>query len=633
MYSFFGQFGGENLSAFRKLKQAFTGVEDNPSIIESENTNYIAAIGQSQNCNFFPLHAPFFDEYKNRLFALQGYLFRFSALPNDTNEAQEIISNLVTSYWIRSILQSDEWGGLFNLISSDLPSGRFVITNDLSGIIPMYYYLNIDGALLFSTHIRPLARSIQAPVDEISVIHHSACFHTIGNRTLFKGISRLNPGETLIFFANTSRLLFRQASGYYSNLDIYSSDDQAVESLWADFLSGITPFAKLEGAKGILLSGGFDSRLVAAGFRHFKNQLKAVTLGDIECFETGISMRVGKKIQAIPKIHNPQEDLDLEELDVANLISSVECANFPYFNTATKILKGQGAISVSTGYGGEMTIGGNAFSLLGRGWSNSKRLQMGIRRSVGLSNNFRDYYHPSKLNQVIEPVYAFFSGLISRNKSIFSEGYQEILEQAREELRADIENEISRLLLNNPETNQQIIERFWFEHQLKHYGRQDLTLMLSLPLVLPTVSQKFLRRCSNLDPARKADHGIYLRLVRQLLGDLAGIPTANIPINLKYPDLLLWLSRAWRANYDKKIMDRMVKSKGHTKNHRFGWSNFETWTRQSSFFINYPQCVSDDIFSKDFIDQKLQRIKAWDERVYSAQDLLTYITVSQVVNL
>lgn len=634
MYSLFGQFGGKNLSSFRKLKQEFSDIKDNYSILEIESTKYIAAIGQSHNNIFFPLHAPFVDKEERRLFALQGYLFKNSSFPENANDAQEMIQ-LFGKQLLEQIdfVQSDEWGGLFNFISSDLSTGRFAISNDLSGIIPMHYYLDLDGALLFSTHLRPLARTVQASIDEISVIHHSACFHTFGKRTLFRGISRLNPGETLLFDTKTRKFDFRQNPGYYSDLDSYPSDDHAADILWSDFLSGITPFAKFQGAKGILLSGGFDSRLVAAGFSHFNNQLNTVTLGDVDCFETEISLRVGEKIRSVPKIHNPQKDLDLDSMEMARLISSVECANFPYFDSAARILKDQGAISVSTGYGGEMTIGGNAFHVLGRGWSNSKRLQMGIRRSFGLSNNFCDYYHPSKLDHVIDPIYQFFNRMIIKNSSIFSKSYQEIINRAREELRGDIEDEISRLVLNNPETKQQIFERFWFEHQLKHYGRQDLTLLLSLPLVLPTVNPKFLRRCSNLDPSRKVDHGIYLALVRRHLGDLSKIPTANIPINLNYPELLLWVARVWRANNDKNIMHRVMKSHGNIEGHRFGWSNFEIWARQSSFLINYPQYISNNIYSNDFIGHKLQQIQEWSDRVYSAQDLLTYITVSQVVSL
>lgn len=631
MFSLFGQMGGMGWKAFDVLCQNHMDIWESSAIQTRREDFANAALGQAENPFFFPSNEPVYDAHRKRLYAIQGYLWTEAGFPQDAEEARKTILKAGDQLVTQNRLElPDDWGGLYVIAAVDITAHKLWLTCDYSGIVPLYYTASPGSALLFSTHIRPLARVIQADIDQVGIVQQAAFGHSIGKRTLFKEISRLNPGETVVFDGLSQQLSFYQTRGFFSQLDKYKSTDQAIEAVWNSFLAGVEPLAKIPGEKGILLSGGLDSRLVTIGFQRFNNQVTTVTLGDPESYEVKIATKVANLARGSQVIHNPVEDMNLSSARINRMISQVEFTNFPYFESAGQILKESGAKTISTGYGGEIILGGYSFMLFGERYSTKNRLQFAVKRSLGMDVRYND---PINLDIIYQCAQEYFLKYLTRANNIFSNDWLIDMEEVHENIQQDITDEFLRLNTGDPETNKQIIERFWFEHQLKQFGRQDLTLMASLPLLLPTTHHAFLRLCSNLDPTQKVDHGIYLKLAKRYFGDYATIPTANIPCNLAYPELILWLRRILRAKSDEITMNNMMKGRGEIPYQRYGWSNFEDWLRKSNFFLVCPQFISWDIFRKEMIEKKISRIQNWNERAYSGQEFLTMITISQMVNL
>lgn len=635
MFALFGQLFGKEHDLSNRFKNAFQNIEGKPETFNLKADGYIYSIGQSPNPDFFHHCMPFMDDKEKRVYAIQGYLWRNAYLAENEAQAASVVKEHADSLIENGYLRlPDDSGGMFILIACDIKTQVVYITEDISGIIPLYYSICSDGEILFSTHIRPLAKIIDAKVDEIGVIQQAAFHHTIGSRTLFKEIKRLNPGETLRYHAPSKQLTFLQPTGYYSHLDTYSSDNDASDALWSDYISGIKPLSEIKGSKGILLSGGFDTRLVVAGFKNFQNNLVAITFGDEESYEVDVARRVSQLADAHQEVYTPIDDHNLTDESISRLINQAEFANFPYCETGARSLMMRGSISASTGYGGESFLGGQAYVLLGTEWSQKERFSLAIRRSVGFAPLFSESLRVENQETVVSRIYQYFDRILLSYKNHLNPAWLESFEETRQILLEDITSEFSRIMVNQPETIQQAVERFWIEHHvLKHFGRQELTLMSSLPVILPTVHHAFFRRCSNLPPARKVDHGIYLKLVKRHLGELAKIPTANIPVNLTRHELILWMMRAWRAQSDKRLIRNMMKSRGAISGRRNGWSNFEHWLRSSTFFDELPHFVSRDIFLEESLNKRIRRIRKWDERVFSGQDFLTMVTISQILNL
>lgn len=632
MYSFFGQFGNDDLEQFDSLFRLHSNIWMNSNLQIYKNSHMVSGLGQAPNA-FFPLHKPVYNEQQNRIYAIQGHLWTDIGFPEDEEKAALVLSQLGGQLIEQGYLSlPDDWGGMFILIAIDNNLKNIWITSDYSGMIPLYFSVTPQRSLLFSTHIRPLSKIIHANADEIGIIQQACLGHTIGRRTIFNNIFSLNPGETLTYNAPTQQISYKQSAGFYSQIERYKSHKDAIDALWADYIKAIKTYSKIEGTKGILLSGGFDSRLVLGGFDLLDNRLTSITFGDPENFEAKIAQKISRMASSTHIVYPVIEDLNLSPDRVTRLISRAESYNFPYCEPAAEIMRDQGAVSISTGYAGETVLGGQGYSLLGAEYSKENRLRIGIKRSIGLKINFAKDISGDPLNSLTDITNNYLEKSILRNKRMFNHDLDNHFELAKSVLREDIKEEYRRILLNSPQTYQQALERFWFEHHvLKHFGRQSITLMTKLPLILPITHHAFLRRCSNLNPDDKIDHGVYLGLLKQYLGEYSRIPTSNIPISLTNPDLLLWISRAIRAKKDQEHLTQLMQKKGDLKGFRYGWSNFEVWIRLSSLLDECPNYISKEIFSFDFLREKIINIKEWKQRVYSGQDFLTMITISQLI--
>jgi hypothetical protein len=509
----------------------------------------------------------------------------------------------------------------------DFTTGTCWIAGDPAGLLPVYY-ASYNRNLLFSSHIRPLARSVQASIDPIGLVQNTAFHYIVGSRTIFTDIHRLNAGETLKFDHTTGRVLIYQARGIYSSIDHYNTSSEMIDALWSDYLSGIRQITRVPGIHGLMLSGGFDSRLVTVGMRLCDKPITGFTLGELGTYEVEIAQRVAELARAKTTVYTPLEESDPPVERIRRLIDRAEWANFAYFETGAEVLKQQGAISGSTGIGGEIFFGGHAFHLMGKRWDQKVRFKFGLRRSFGLPVNFYTPVTPETLALAKQDIMEFFRKQLRQSRPYFHPDWLEYVDTAIASIEGDISSELSRLNQNTPETLQQILERFWWERESKEFGRQELTLATVLPLALPTLHHTFYRRCSNLDPAQKVDHGIYMKLVRKYFGKFASIPTANIPISLKNPDWLLWMARAYRSRQDRMIVREQIQSKGQANLRRSGWVNFEDWTRKTGFLVNVADRVDGGIFNQAAIREKANRIIEWKERVYSSQELLMFITSS-----
>ncbi len=635
MFSLFGQFGGEGWKDFDVLHQYHSDIWEGAHLKVAKDNESNAAVGQGPNSSFFPFNAPFEALREKKLLAIQGYLWSEFSFPKDTAAAQRIVSHLGGQLLQKESLDlPDDWGGIYVMAAMDLQNRKLCISCDPSGIIPLYFYKTKNGALLFSTHLKPLAKTIDAQTDEIGVIQHHSFHYSIGRRTLFKEIFRLNPGETLCYDLHNGQQKFAQATGIHSRLDKYKSDYEAVEVLWQDFLNGLKPLSEVDGVIGVSLSGGIDSRLVAAGFHQYGSKLQAITMGEPGNHEVAIAQSIGKLVQTENIIQTPIEEHHLNQKDVTSLVGQVEFANFPYAKRMANLLIESGAAAASTGYKGDTLLGGQAYLLLGNKWTQRSRLKNVLKRSLGLSNHLFTRTDDTNIKLLTEQIYSILSKSIESNCNKLNNQWQAKKQLALESLRVEIDDEINRYRINSPETLEQIAERFYMDHHgVKHFARPELTMMAKIPLLLPTTYHVLWRHCSNLDPSRKADHGIYFKLVKKKMHAFAQIPTANIPIKLTHPEALIWLSRAWRANRDKQFVVKLMKSKGNYHGQRYGWENFESWLRQSGFFSDVSRFISWDIFDQEMVENKINRIINWQARAYSGQDFLTMVTISKMLDI
>lgn len=628
-------FVGENAKInFAKLKTAVHQYvqQDLPLNITFSQDDK-AAFALLQPSGFYPLEKPFYDQNHQYLCMLQGYFWDQSHFP--LTESQAIKSIINASHKLirnKRLSLSTEEGGLFSFFCYDEKTNIAYITNDYSGILPLYYSINNFG-IYFSTHIRVLEKTLIKGYDPVSIIQQTAFHYTIGKRTLFNDIFKLNPGETLIYSIDHGSFQFAQPEKIYSTITTYNNDNEAVEALHADYERGLVEICKVNKKRGIMLSGGFDTRLVAYGFHTHANDIIGLTLGDPDNFEVNIAQKLINKLEGTHQIYTPVPDCQLTFARIESLIKVFENINFPYCDTGSRLLKQMGAETVSTGYGGDVFFGGQGYSFFGQTLSMKERFKIAFSRSIGLPVKFFVPLHKENVEGTFQLIHQHHNKHLKAARNWLSPSFfHEFQQQAIESLTNDIREEFIRVIGQNVSSVQQVLERFWLEHHiLKEFGKQEWTLSAHLPLVLPTVHHSFLVRCSNLPPTRKIDHGIYLKFVKKYFGGLAQLPTANVPLPLSFPIPILWISRALRASYDQRQVRKIMISHGQINAKRSGWSNFEEWFRDGIFLNKACSHIDTSIFSEELINNKILRWLNWEEKIFSGQDLLTMINISQLI--
>lgn len=588
-----------------------------------------AAIGLLQHTSFFPLGSPIFAQDRNRIYALHGYIWQGDGFPLSSQDARKAIVDAGDRLIEKGDPLGSAGGGVFTLVVIDISAKKVWIANDLSGILPLYYSVSKNN-FLFSSHSRPLAQVLNSRLDRIGVVQTAAFHYSIGSRTLFKGIGQLRPGEVLTYSLESNTLDRKQTTRMYGPLDSYSSDNEAADALWHEYMLGMKELSKPAGKNGVLLSGGFDTRLVVRGFLEFKKEIAGVTFGEEDNHEVSTAKKVAALAMASTIVHSPVEDCHPPYERVTALINQAESANFAYCETGASMLKAQGVVSVSTGYGGEAFIGGQALQMMPGTWGNRNRLRFAVKRSVGLpTSTFSIPVTSHSLDELREDILSFHNRSLNRIRKLLTPEWQLYIEEVSTHLKEDVDTELRRYMYSHPETMQQVCERFWLEHHvLKRFGRQEVTIMTKVPSVLPTILPRFLQRCTNLNPSRKVDHGIYVKMVKRHFGRFASLPTSNIPVPLTSPGLVQWIARAVRARNDQKSIYELVRSRGTQRGRRAGWAEFEGWMRRGPFLNDIRNMVDGTLYSTDAIGAKAKRVLDWEERVYSGQEFLTPVTIS-----
>ncbi|MEK7245640.1 MAG: asparagine synthetase B, partial [Pseudomonadota bacterium] len=154
--------------------------------------------------------------------------------------------------------------GMYALAIHDPGRGRLVLARDPFGIKPLYYAETADGFAFASEAQALIAGGFVEPVLEASARDEALELQfTTGRRTLFKGISRVLPGEVLV--VEQGRIAFRfvrpalpaggvgEAKAEHALMDLDRLLNEAVEL-----------HQRSDVPYGMFLSGGVDSSVLLA---------------------------------------------------------------------------------------------------------------------------------------------------------------------------------------------------------------------------------------------------------------------------------------------------------------------------------------------------------------------------------
>jgi len=160
----------------------------------------------------------------------------------------------------------DHLRGMFAFAIWDQRKRELFLARDRLGVKPLYYMLTDDGSLYFASEIKALleADGIKREINFEALPDYLANHATSGAETLFKGVSRLMPGHTLLWREGSIEIR-RYWDVSFAKDDNQQRSDQDYIAEWSElFRTSVRLRLMSDVPLGMFLSGGIDSSAIAA---------------------------------------------------------------------------------------------------------------------------------------------------------------------------------------------------------------------------------------------------------------------------------------------------------------------------------------------------------------------------------
>lgn len=210
----------------------------------------------------YPMRAHDGDRYR---VVLEGEIYD---RPDPIGAVREVVPDLfpggdreAVARWLRSV------DGEFACCVVDTETGALAVLNDVFGRLPLYYTREDGGVLVGREAGFVLEAASNVEFDPLGVAECLLVGYTLGDRTLWTGVRKLPPAG-LLTVEPSGDCSVRRLQEF--SFDVPAHADRSVEENAAALASLFERACERRGAvratNVVSLSGGHDSRAVAAGF-------------------------------------------------------------------------------------------------------------------------------------------------------------------------------------------------------------------------------------------------------------------------------------------------------------------------------------------------------------------------------
>jgi Glutamine amidotransferase domain/Asparagine synthase len=174
-----------------------------------------------------------------------------------------------------------ELNGAFAFAHYDPAARTFTVVNDRYGLMPLYYCQEQgNGSFLFASEAKAILRVLGSrKIDWQSVADFFYAGHMTGQKTLFEGVHAMVPGQRLAY---RDRIVEKSKYYDFTRMPLLSPENVSTEKLATLFLEAVRRRIREDVPNTVLLSGGFDSRLVLGAMRMLGVRPKVVSLEHAE---------------------------------------------------------------------------------------------------------------------------------------------------------------------------------------------------------------------------------------------------------------------------------------------------------------------------------------------------------------
>jgi len=278
-----------------------------------------------------------------------------------TKSDTEVIVHLYEEYGSELV---NHLRGMFAFVIWDEIKRKLFCARDRFGIKPFFFYHD-KNMFVFGSEIRAIknAKGVDKKIDILALDSYFAYGYTMGSRTIFENIKKLEPGHTLsIDLANDSRPIIERYWRVNFEFDYDKSQEEWQEELEFTLSESVRIRLMSEVPLGAFLSGGIDSSsVVALMSENTTSRVKTFSMGfrETEFNELHFAREVAEKYNTEhhEKIIEP-ESIDLLS-DIVNIYDEpfADSSAIPTFLVSkfakefvTVALSGDGGDELFAGY-------------------------------------------------------------------------------------------------------------------------------------------------------------------------------------------------------------------------------------------------------------------------------------------
>jgi len=492
--------------------------------------------------------------------------------------------------------------GMFAIAIWDKKNKKLILARDRIGKKPIYYHFK-DRKFIFASEIKAILEfdEIEREIDFQCLSDYLSLRYSSGNKTMFKDICKLGPGEYLIYSNNKIEINKHWILPELTQIRIPEENevDGLIEKAVEKRLMGDVPI-------GVFLSGGLDSSAIVGYMSRLTDNIKTYSVGfGDNTDETKYAEIVANKFNTDHKnILLDKESLSILPKLVWHLDEPLaDPAAVPTYLLCEKVSK-EVKVALS-GEGGDETFGGyQSFNYI-KHLISIKKIPSFLRKkiispSLSIASNMFGYPRKQILKLGAEIVKS--DDLIENQKRLF---YFPFNEKDKSELlkskEVNLSNPIDKYLheIDNPWNN---TLKYYFKEWLPNdlLMKVDKTSMAhSLEVRNPFLDTDLINYFSSIDNAYKHKRFLFKKVVSKVLPDSImkrkkqgfTLPISNWFIQKEFTDRLLphFDNLSKRKIFDETSYKKIINNPKDFRNDHRMWVllNFELWNKIYLDKINY----------------------------------------------
>lgn len=524
------------------------------------------------------------------------------------------------------------FSGIFNLCIREKNSGNLWLTSDPSAILPLYYCLK-DGICFYCSHMHIMAVVLNSAPDYQGVAQRSYLGFTLGSRTLYEGIMRLNPGETIIFSKEKSAISSHYNSVYYSS---YNNDKNFEEQLFTSLSSSFREMSKLYDTVGLMLSEGADSRFLGGIARKEGLNIKSYT----HITQGAGGQKIVEKVAGmLDSDHHFQSMIDgystsKEKLEEQLLLA--DNLSYPFWMLGSDYFRQIDAdYPVIIGSSLDCILDGNIFSKPAKNKVPAvmQRYTEILKQNTGI---LTDRYIERLSTDLIKYLNVNFSN--GQNKFLARQFQPDIFLKITEELQClngHISSEMDRLSVSGSSLASLQLQRYILENRdRKLFFGQPLTVRKHNKIYIPSFEYNFLSKASSVHPVHKLHHKLYLSILKTFLPEQLKIKSGTYGLAPRYPRFILETSRFIQKGKEKRMYRELLEKKGNMDMSGFRSATiYELCGRSEATHKGFEQLIlnNSDVFNVKGMKSYIDQVRDYKIRAFNFERLYRGLEICQVM--